>query len=453
MKFALVNPRWSFEGSIYFGCREPHLPLEYGYARALLQQAGHEVLLVDAHLHDLPDLEMAARVSAFRPDRIVITTAPSYLFWRCAPPELRAPQEALRALEGVPATRIAVGPHASTTPGTTLRKLGVDVAVMGECEDVLPRLAADREAWAGIASIAWVRDGSLQVQGAPNQTDMAALPPLVWAADDIARHRHHHHRFDAKPSGPGAEMEVSRGCPYHCTFCAKDNFRDDYRKRPLPVILEEIDGLVGRGVEYVYFIDEIFLPDRALLEALVDRHVLFGVQTRIDLWTPAMLELLGRAGCVSIEAGVESITVEGRNLLDKGSRLTTEQIASRLIHARGTVPFVQANLLESGSDDPAEVERWRQHLLQFGVWANKPVPMFPYPGSPGYSKRWGAPDDVAWERAMEHYLGQFEEFSDIQEARPRPLEQLELHAHRTAARDADAAPRNASFGTRGSSGA
>ena len=29
MRFALVNPPWAFEGSIYFGCREPHLPLEY----------------------------------------------------------------------------------------------------------------------------------------------------------------------------------------------------------------------------------------------------------------------------------------------------------------------------------------------------------------------------------------------------------------------------------------
>jgi anaerobic magnesium-protoporphyrin IX monomethyl ester cyclase len=425
MRFALLNPRWTFDGSIYFGCREPHLPLEYGYARALLQRAGHDVLVVDAHLQDLSADEVATRVAAFAPDRIVITTAPSYLFWRCAPPELRVPQDTLRSLDGVPAIRIAVGPHASTTPGAALRKLGVDVAVMGECEDVLPRLAAEPEAWRAIASIAY-RDGeSLQIQGVPNQCDMSALPALSWDAGDIARHRHHHHRFDAKPSGPGAEMEVSRGCPYHCSFCAKDNFRDDYRKRPLPVILEEIDGLVAGGAEYIYFIDEIFLPDRALLEALVNRPVCFGIQTRIDLWSPAMLDLLGRAGCVSIEAGVESITVEGRNLLDKGSRLSTEQIAARLIHARKTVPFVQANLLESGSDDPAEVERWRQHLQQSGVWANKPVPMFPYPGSPGYSKRWGVADDGAWERAMEYYLAQFDEFSDIQDARPQPLADLE----------------------------
>ena len=42
MRFALVNPNWTFDGGIYFGCREPHLPLEYGYSRALLEADGHE---------------------------------------------------------------------------------------------------------------------------------------------------------------------------------------------------------------------------------------------------------------------------------------------------------------------------------------------------------------------------------------------------------------------------
>ncbi len=40
MKVALVNPPWDFEGSIYFGCREPHLPLELGACRVLLRRQG-----------------------------------------------------------------------------------------------------------------------------------------------------------------------------------------------------------------------------------------------------------------------------------------------------------------------------------------------------------------------------------------------------------------------------
>jgi anaerobic magnesium-protoporphyrin IX monomethyl ester cyclase len=426
MRFALVNPRWTFDGSIYFGCRDAHLPLEFGYARALLERERHDVLLLDAQLHDLPLDTVVSRLETFAPERLVITTAPSYLFWRCAPPELRVSQELLSATAHIPGTRVVVGPHASTTPETTLRKLGADVAVLGECEETLPRLAADAAAWQDIGSIAYTNGDAVTIQGGPHACDMRALPALAWSADDVARHRHHHHRFDAEPEGPGAEMEVSRGCPYHCSFCAKDNFRSDYRKRPVPVILEELDGLRAVGVEYVYFIDEIFLPNRELLEALVPRRTKFGIQTRIDLWSPEALALLGRAGCVSIEAGVESITVAGRNLLDKGSRLTTEQLADRLICAKQHVPFVQANLLEAGTDDPADVERWRQYLQARGVWANKPVPMFSYPGSPGYTRRWGAPDGNAWERAMEEYLGHFREFSDIQEASPRPLHELEL---------------------------
>ena len=53
------------------------------------------------------------------------------------------------------------------------------------------------------------------------------------------------------------------------------------------------------------------------------------------------------------------------------------------------------------------------------------MPLFPYPGSPDYTRRWGAPDDRAWERAHDFYLGSFDEFSDIQEQRPLPLVQLE----------------------------
>jgi histone acetyltransferase (RNA polymerase elongator complex component) len=51
--------------------------------------------------------------------------------------------------------------------------------------------------------------------------------------------------------------------------------------------------------------------------------VKLGIQTRIDLWSEPMIDLLGRAGCVSIEAGVESITEEGRAELDKKCRMST----------------------------------------------------------------------------------------------------------------------------------
>jgi anaerobic magnesium-protoporphyrin IX monomethyl ester cyclase len=425
MRFALINPNWHFEGSIYFGCREPHLPLEYGYAKILLERAGHSAELIDAQLENLTLDEVHRRVERLQPDFTVVTTAPSYLFWRCAPPELRVPQEVIAAVRNVGGTLVAVGPHSSTTPRAALRKLGVDVAVIGECEDILPLLT---EEWSSVPSICYAHAGELRVQGTPHATDMTSSPALEWTADLIARHTHHHHRFDAVPAGPGAEMETSRGCPYACTFCAKDNFRNKYRKRPLSVVLAELDALVASGVEYVYFIDEIFLPNRELLEAVAERKIKIGVQTRIDLWNHEMIDMLGRAGCVSIEAGVESITEEGRAWLDKKCKLSTYELADRLVYAKQRVPFVQGNLIEMSHDDAEAVEQWRQYLLDRGVWTNKPVPLFPYPGSPDYTRLWGAPDDRAWERAHEFYLTGYASFSDIQENRPAPLVQLELNA-------------------------
>ena len=89
------------------------------------------------------------------------------------------------------------------------------------------------------------------------------------------------------------------------------------------------------------------------------------------------------------------------------------------------MPFVQANLIETTGDDPALVESWIGRLKASNVWANDPVPLYPYPSSPDYRRLFGLPDDSAWERAHTHYLGQFDSFSDIQDGRPLPLSELE----------------------------
>ena len=104
------------------------------------------------------------------------------------------------------------------------------------------------------------------------------------------------------------------------------------------------------------------------------------------------------------------------------------RVGDRLIEAKRHIPFVQANLIEMPQDDDERVERWRTRMRNAGIWANDPVPLFPYPGSPDYRKKWGLPDDRAWERAHHYYLGQFDRFSDVQNERPRPLNELELEA-------------------------
>ena len=431
MRLALVNPAWDYENSIYFGCREPHLPLELGYARAMLLQNGHEAVIFDGPLEGLDNAGLASKVERYAPDMTVVTTAPTYLFWRCAPPELRVPAEFLGHLGTGGGKTIAVGPHGSVTPRPTLRKLGCDAVIRGECEEAIAELADRGGECAGVMGTAWEdATGDIVINGGPRASSFVDHPALHWPTEWVRRHGHHHHRFDRDPDGPGAEVEASRGCPYNCSFCAKIDYRDKYRRRALEPLLAEIDALLDQGVTYLYFIDEIFLPQQELLQALVERNVRFGIQTRIDLWKPAMLELLGRAGCVSIEAGVESLTVEGRASLDKKCRMTTDELSDRLMAARRHVPFVQANLIATIDDDDATVQSWREQMRRADIWANDPVPLYPYPSSPDYRKLWGEPDDRAWERAHEHYLRAFRDFSDIQEQMPLPLSDLEASCPR-----------------------
>ena len=430
MKFALVNPNWDFKGSTYFGCQDPHIPLELLFTFDQIRNKGHESLLVDAQTDKLTLEETRAKVGTFDPDFLVMPTAPSYLFWRCPPPELRVPMEWLRGL-GTRAVKVVIGPHSSATPGATLRKTGADVVLRGEPDQTIPELAD--KPWTEIAGCCYQAGGELHINPELGVTDMKALGPLDFHNYNVEAHWHRHHVF-TDDRGIGAELEFARGCPWACTFCNKTLFRNKFRERSVEAVLQEVDTLVSRGVEYIYFIDEIFGVGknvRKLLEGIADRKVKIGFQTRIDLWNEETLDLLGRAHCISMECGIESITEEGREELNKNCRMDTQRISDLLIYARARIPWVQANLILTDKDDRGQIREWQEHLRSKGVWVSEPVPMFPFPGSPLYVQTFGAsPDDKAWERAHHYYISTFDTkgYSDIQEQKPVPIEDLE-NAH------------------------
>jgi anaerobic magnesium-protoporphyrin IX monomethyl ester cyclase len=427
VKFALINPRWEFAGSTYFGCQEPHFPLELMFAADRIRTAGHSVLLVDAHMDNLTWDQAKRRVDRFRPDFLVVPTAPTYLFWRCPPPELRVPMEWMHGM-CAEAVTVIIGPHASATPATAMRKTGCSVALRGEPDQAIADLAG--KPWEEIAGCCFRTEDGLHISPSLGVAEMKSLPAIDFNGYNVEAHRHCHHVF-AGETRLGAELEFARGCPWSCSFCNKTLFRNKFREREVDAVLAEVDALAARGVEYIYFIDEIFGVGKnvqRLLEELSRRTVKIGLQTRIDIWNEETLDLLGRAHCISMECGVESITEEGREELNKNCRIDTDRIAELLIFARGRVPWVQANMILTEKDDREQIRRWQEHLRMRGVWVSEPVPMFPFPGSPLYAQTFGAaPDDRAWERAHHYYTSIFANrgYSDIQEQNPVPIEELE----------------------------
>jgi anaerobic magnesium-protoporphyrin IX monomethyl ester cyclase len=396
---ALVNPNWVFTNSSYWACRDTHLPLELLYSQSVLRQSAVQATVVDAHLEQLSPDEVAERVKRLQPGLIVVTTAPTYLFWRCPQPELTVPAALCAALREI-APVLLVGPHGSATPAYALEATGADAVIRGEPEEELLRVALGR----ATSAVLW-REG-----GDPDGidiavTDPATLPALDYVGYPLDRRMHRHHVFWGE--GRGAEVEASRGCPYQCSFCNRGFFRGRYRQRPPDRVLEEMRRLRGHGIDYVYFIDELFgLPGSdGLLHALeADPIMRFGCQTRLDLWNEARIERLAAAGCISLEFGIESPFPGIQESLRKGTTIDSGRAIELLAFAKSRISWVQADLVvppESDSELLHRTEKWRQEAISRGVWVSEPVKLFPYPGSALFEQMVGPVDESAWIRAQE----------------------------------------------------
>ena len=203
MRVALVNPNWTFDGSIYFGCREPHLPLSSAGAGRCSEREGHAV----AHRRRPPVRARAwrhpggaARRSA--PTCIVVTTAPDLPVLA-----LRAARAARAAGAGPGAGRRGAAdrggrPARLDHPGRRLaqarrRRRGHGRVRGGGRPDRRRRLGR-----ACRARPLATATGS-QVNGGPQAARFVDAAPLAWPDEWVARHHHHHHRFDAAPVGPG----------------------------------------------------------------------------------------------------------------------------------------------------------------------------------------------------------------------------------------------------------
>ena len=198
---------------------------------------------------------------------------------------------------GGDATKVLIGPHASATPKSALRKTGAHVALRGEPDQAIADLASKE--WSTIEGCCWRENISEHITPTLATVDMKTIKALDFSNYSVEKHRHRHHVFWG--SGRGAELEFARGCPWACTFCNKTLFRNKFRERDVDEVLKEVDRLLARGVDYIYFIDEIFGVGknvRRLLEGIAERNVQIGFQTRIDLWNEETLDLLGRANTI-----------------------------------------------------------------------------------------------------------------------------------------------------------
>ena len=236
----------------------------------------------------------------------VVTTAPSYLFWRCAPPELRVPREFLAALGGsAAAARSRSARTARRRPERAAqarrRRRGARRVRGGRrrarrtpaisARVPLDRLSATATAirvTGGPPAAALHRPAGAALAG---RVDRAAPPP----PPPLRR---------GSPSGPGAEVEASRGCPYHCTLLRQDRFPRQVSP-PRPRAAAGRDRRADRAGRRATSTSSTrsSCRNRPLLEALVDAADRSSACRPASICgSPTCSTCSARAGCVSIEA-------------------------------------------------------------------------------------------------------------------------------------------------------
>jgi anaerobic magnesium-protoporphyrin IX monomethyl ester cyclase len=312
----------------------PYPPLGTLYAASALRGLGYSVALFDAMLSE-GEHEFAACLDAHQPSFVVFYEDQfNFLIKMCLNHVRTATCRMSTLARAHGATVIVAGADVSDHPEIYFRH-GVQYALLGEADtsvvellDVLSgRKAGPIEAIAGLA---------MPLGGATHRT--AARTPERWldglpfpARDllDIERYRRAWQQAHGYFS---LNLVTTRGCPFHCNWCAKPIWGQRYAMRSPANVAEEM-ALVKRTLapDHIWFADDIFgLQPKwviAFAHEIESRNaaIPFMMQSRIDLMTEPAVASLARAGCAEVWLGVESGSQRILDAMDKG--ITVHQVA------------------------------------------------------------------------------------------------------------------------------
>jgi anaerobic magnesium-protoporphyrin IX monomethyl ester cyclase len=389
---------------------KPYPPLATLQVVAQLREAGHRVTFFDAMLADGTD--EYDRLLAERP-QIVLIYEDNYNFLSkmCLGAMRRAACEMIGSAHRMGARVIAAGPDVTDAPAPYL-KAGADLALIGEgifaLFQVLPRLESNPHVAAadlaiGMTGIASLVGGRVTGQGAHghgphaqgahghnahglsglNGAAVAAEVGLAaWELVDMDRYR----AVWLKAHGYfSLNMAASRGCPFRCNWCAKPIWGNQYLQRSAVEVAEEMAYLKRSfNPDHIWFADDIFgfrvdwVAQFAASVKSLDARIPFTIQTRADLVSERMAEVLRDAGCKEAWIGAESGSQRVLDAMNKGTTVTEIRAARARFKAVGIRVgfFIQLGYM---GEDLSDILATRELLQaarpdEIGVSVSYPLP-------------------------------------------------------------------------------
>ena len=390
---------------------QPYLPLATLYATTALKESGLSVTVFDSMLAN-PDSQFSAFLDKHNPKIVVVYEDDfNFLSKMCLTRMRDVAWMIAKAARAIGAITIAHGSDSTDNPLLFLEN-GFDYVCCGEAEDALVQLCSSTLKGTELPEI----DGLVRldenghvVQSArrlAKNPGWSELPPAARDLVDLEPYR----RAWTKAHGYfSLNLVASRGCPYHCNWCAKPISGNDFHLRQAAAVAEEMKSLkVEAGAQHVWFGDDIFGLNhdwvREFAEEVVKRDAVipFKIQSRANLMTEETVQHLRTAGCTEVWMGVESGSQTVLDAMDKGLNLAS------VVSARGRLKrsgIRACYFLQFGY--PGETWAELQETISF-VRETRPEDIgisfsYPLPGTVfyervkaqlGYKRNWKDSDDL-----------------------------------------------------------
>jgi anaerobic magnesium-protoporphyrin IX monomethyl ester cyclase len=339
---------------------QPYPPLGTLYAAGVLRAQGYDVALFDAMLAGSED-EWAQSLDHHQPRFAVLYEDNfNYLSKMCL---LRMREAAFKMMEMAKrrgCVVIAAGADASDHAKEYLTH-GADYVLLGEGEETLLELLDQLTGMKGlnldsilglacIDSSPGMEAGNppstvprppsiLRTPPRPDITHLDALPFPAWDLVDVGRYKkiwiERHGYFSMN-------MVTTRGCPYHCNWCAKPIWGQRYNSRTPQNVVEEMKWLKETyHPDHIWFADDIlglkpgWIEKFAVLVREAGGLIPFKCLQRADLINERIASALKEAGCRTVWVGAESGSQKILDAMDKGDKVEDIYRAARLLHAQG----------------------------------------------------------------------------------------------------------------------
>jgi radical SAM superfamily enzyme YgiQ (UPF0313 family) len=330
--------------------QQPYPPLGALYAASALRAGGHQVRVFDAMLAASED-DWAVALDREQP-RVAVLYEDNfnYLTKMCLLRMRQAAQTMIRAARERGILVVVAGSDATDHPEVYL-DAGAVCVLMGEGEvtltEVVTALRDDPGRLTSVAGVCWRdADGAVR-RSAPRLPvrDLDALPRPAWDLVNVDRYRT---LWKARHGYFSMHVSTTRGCPYHCNWCAKPLYGQRYAVRKPAAVADEIAWLQQRyAPDHLWITDDIFGLQPGWVEQFADAleaqsklaaraiQVPFKCLMRADQVSAPVVHALRRAGCRTVWLGAESGSQRVLDAMDKGIRVAQIDDASGLLRAAG----------------------------------------------------------------------------------------------------------------------